>query len=77
MFGNSDNFDQLIVSLECSNIYRILRNLEIVFFQQFLFKNNPKYVNQSGLTHCMVDSSTVICWMSPFAILWVSGLFSP
>ena len=27
------------------------------------------------LTHCIpVDSSTVICWMSPFVILWVSGL---
>ena len=29
-----------------------------------------------GLTHCvLVDSSTFICWMSPFAILGVSGLF--
>ena len=28
------------------------------------------------LTHCiLVDSSTVICWMSPFVILGVSGLF--
>ena len=30
------------------------------------------------LTHCIpVDSSTVICWMSPFVILKVSGLFLP
>ena len=29
-----------------------------------------------SLTHCIpVDSSTVICWMSPFVILGVSGLF--
>ena len=28
------------------------------------------------LTHCiLVDSSTVICWMGPFIILGVSGLF--
>ena len=28
------------------------------------------------LTYCiLVDSSTVICWTSPFVILWVSGLF--
>ena len=28
------------------------------------------------LTHCiLVDSSTVICWMSLFVILGVSGLF--
>ena len=28
------------------------------------------------LTHCiLVDSSTVICWTSPFVILGVSGLF--
>ena len=28
------------------------------------------------LTHCiLVDSSTVICWMGPFVILGVSGLF--
>ena len=29
-----------------------------------------------NLTHCiLVDSSTVICWTSPFVILGVSGLF--
>ena len=29
-----------------------------------------------GLTHCiLVDSSTVICWTSPFVILGVSDLF--
>ena len=28
------------------------------------------------LTHCILaDSSTVICWLSPFVILWVPGLF--
>ena len=28
------------------------------------------------LTHCvLVDSSTFICWMSPFVILGASGLF--
>ena len=28
------------------------------------------------LTHCiLVDSSTVICWKSPFIILGMSGLF--
>ena len=28
-----------------------------------------------ALTHCiLLDSSTVICWMSPFVILGVSGL---
>ena len=30
------------------------------------------------LTHCiLVNSSTVICWTSPFVILGVSGLFCP
>ena len=30
----------------------------------------------SKFTHCiLVDSSTVICWTSPFVILGVSGLF--
>ena len=30
----------------------------------------------SSLTHCiLVDTSTMICWTSPFAILGVSGLF--
>ena len=33
-------------------------------------------VVKSFLTHCIVvDSSTVICWKSPFPILGVSGLF--
>ena len=33
-------------------------------------------LNGYTLTHCiLIDSSTVICWTSPFAILGVSGLF--
>ena len=32
--------------------------------------------NRDFLTHCIqVDSSTVTCWMSPFVILEVLGLF--
>ena len=35
-------------------------------------------INPASLTHCiLVDSSTVICCMSPFVILEVSGLFCP
>ena len=33
-------------------------------------------VIKQSLTHCtLVDSSTVICWMGPFVILGVSGIF--
>ena len=36
----------------------------------------PMKVYLCILTHCIVvDSSTVICWRSPFLILGVSGLF--
>ena len=35
-----------------------------------------KQQHMCQLTHCiLVDSSTVICWASPFAILGVSCLF--
>ena len=34
------------------------------------------YLNTASSTHCiLVDSSAVICWMSPFVFLGVSGLF--
>ena len=38
--------------------------------------NLQNTVRNLQLTHCiLVDSSTVICWMSPFFILGVSDLF--
>ena len=34
------------------------------------------FMGRQALTYCLlVDSSTVICWASPFVILGVSGLF--
>ena len=40
------------------------------------FAIQPNLSRKSCLTHCiLVDSYTVICWMSPFVILGVSGLF--
>ena len=37
----------------------------------------PMKVYSFILTHCiLVHSSTVICWMRPFVIIGVSGLFS-
>ena len=36
------------------------------------------HANQSGKIHfILVDSSTVLCWMSLFVILGMSGLFCP
>ena len=54
--------------------------------QLLLSPNNPSYLDHDtaycrfcldcSLTHCiLVKSSTVICWMSPFVILGVLGLF--
>ena len=43
--------------------------------QQVYTKVKVTVVGRS-LTHCtLMDSSTVICWMSPFFVLGVSGLF--
>ena len=37
---------------------------------------DTKVLEDLSFTHCiLVDSSTVICWKSPFVILGVSGLF--
>ena len=43
----------------------------------FHFADNSMRIKLlSNLTHCiLIDFSTVICWMSPFIILGVSGLF--
>ena len=45
----------------------------------FAFLENKTLLKRGPLlTICvLVDSSTVICWMHPLVILWVSGLFCP
>ena len=47
------------------------------FSLHFLHLTSSTTLSQvRALTHCiLVDSSTVTCWMSPFVILGVSGLF--
>ena len=57
---------------------------ELVFFATFLKESHSSRtlaeILTAGLllTHCiLVDSSTVICWMSPYVVLGVSCLFCP
>ena len=46
--------------------------LDSCCLQMYLFSVLAFYV----LTHCiLIDSSTVICWTSPFVILEMSALF--